>query len=462
MRKLFIISVSILTILLAIFVILPLFSGMIAENKLKQVVSEIATFSDIDVKVTEYHRHWFTSDASIVIDLSSETTVPLQNVQLAKLTRSIKLQQITLIAHIMHGPVIITQNNFKLALAMIDANLVLNEEQSSLLQRVKNAPSLVSIHMGISILGKSTVHIHSPQFSYQDEARVVKWQELDMLLELSPTLQKIKRTIAIPDLELTAPHFNLQLIGFNTIYRGEKYVDGLWIGDTSFLIQHFSMKIGKALDVIIDKFQISSSFKVANGYVSGSTDIALQNASVNGKSFTNNSLVWSIDKFKVNVLAQIEHEIHTLEQFNIMPSMPEFTKLLSLLGDLLNNGATIIVDKVNLHTPWGELYANGKALFPARPKEEKTNEFFISNFQEELNLQMQKKLSVVVVQTLFWYLDHGRKGNIDNYQNQAQLLLSELVKSQAIISENDFYSLHLTYKNQQLLLNDKPFSITQN
>src|SRR3989304_4451476 len=125
----------VLVALAAIFLLLPMLMGLIAENKCKQIADIINTTTPFNVKITDYQRGWFSADATAQISLNkSDTPNPLH--------------QLTITANIIHGPVLIDWARFQFVQAMVNPNINLNSAQKKL---VNIAATLAIDNLNIKI-----------------------------------------------------------------------------------------------------------------------------------------------------------------------------------------------------------------------------------------------------------------------------------------------------------------------
>ncbi len=459
MQKYLKIFLSILIAAIILTLLLPYAMGIATQIKFSRVLNEISAFSDLDIQVTSYHRHWFDSDATLTVDLNPQSTVPLEAAQLQKFLEKSQLQKVNLSAHILHGPVIFTNNKIKIAQAIIQASVLLNDEQNKLLQRALSAPPIITMNMNIKVNGRSAIDIDIPSFYYKNHDRNIKWQDMHLGLELSSSLHKISRVIDIPEMLLEAPNFNLYINSLHTSYKGKKETDNLWIGDNSFSLKSFKFSVASIISASMDNCETQSSFREQKGLISGDTTMSIDNFVINENKFTQSKLDWNINNFNMLILSKLKQEISNLDPAQIANQpIKQASHFLSLIQQLLSNNASIEVSKFEINTPWGEANAHGKITFPPILVKTESELDFVKNMEEELDLKLDKKLALNLVQNFLEYFSPARKKI--NYHDQAIVLLNNLKNAKTIIPDNNSYKLHLIYKDKKLMLNGIPFSLS--
>jgi uncharacterized protein YdgA (DUF945 family) len=433
--------------------------GFVSEYKFQDVINEISAFSNTDIEVTSYNKHWFSSDALVTIDLGAEKTVPLEPARLQKFFAESKLQKINIRAHILHGPFIYYQNKINIAQAIIDASVMLNDEQNKLLQRTLSSPPIISMQMMIKINGRSIIDINVPPYVYESANRHIKWQNIYFGMEFSSSLHKIKRTIDIPEIQLEAPNFKLYLNSLKATYSGEKEADNLWLGDSAFSLKSFHFEITKVISGGTENFTTTSSFKEQKGLISGDTEINIDKLTVDDKNFTDNKIAWAISNFNMVSLAKLKQEISSLdsEEFALAP-MKQASHFLDLLRELLSNNATIEIKQFDITTPWGKADVHGKAVFPPVAAKTESELDFLTNMQQEFDLRLEKKLALSLAKNFLKYFTPAHKN--EDYNKQAMILLNNLEETKTIVSDDGNYKMHIEYKDKKLMLNNIPFSLS--
>lgn len=463
MRKTFKLGGIILLILIAISLALPFFMGTITEHKFKQVINEVATFSNLNIKVINYQKRWLDANATITIDLTPENTLQLQQLPLSELVKNLQTQKFTFTVHIEHGPFVWFNGKLQFAQSIMDSSIVLNDIQNTLLMRDSSSPPLITMQMLIKLTGKSIILIKCPPWNYQHNQHSLKWQGIELQLELSPTLKKIVRKINLPEFEIASPSFDLHIINLHAVYQGRKLSENLWIGNDNLSVQTLAIKPAPN-SIIVNNLTVQSTTNEKNGEIYGSTAINIDDITYNTIKYYKNSLTWSYSNLNAAILAKLNHQLKSLSNNatqSRIEALKEMSQVVGLLEELLNNGATVKIDQLIINSPWGRFAITGQITFLTRPAYVSSPLDLINYISEDLYIQFDKPLLTYILQQPVANNAINKFKLADTSAQGIQQFVDLVEKTGLLVVKNNSYTMHISYKNGEILINNKPLTSFQ-
>jgi len=429
--------------IVAIFLLLPLFLGFLAEKKCKQIIGVINTTTPFSVKVISYQRGWFTANAITQISLE-KLELPNQ-----------KLQQLNISAHIKHGPIIIDWTRFQFAQSVIKAEINFNEEQSHWLKKSFATEAIANIKIKFRLNGSTAITLDSHPFSYQDQDTNVHWKGLTIRSNFSPLCNKAKSDLDFSGLEIVNNNLSLHLGKINSSYRGNKTKAGLWIGERTLQIDSFSTKNKNDHLIAFDGINIHN---IITGDPKNSANIAtsitFNNATINNGTYNQNKLDFEVNKLSQDLLTKLQQQIFS----NKIISSPASFGFDTLIA-ILNNGSEIKIKEISTNTSWGKLLASITIAFANQPNSIGILAT-IANSNVSANIKAEKMLALHLLEKFYQIKPSTNEPN--NPEKQAENLLNDWLKSGKLMSSNtdNFLHLILEYKNNQLSINNKALVLT--
>ena len=433
----------ILVALAAIFLLLPMLMGLIAENKCKQIADIINTTTPFNVKITDYQRGWFSADATAQISLN-------------KLDAPNQLHQLTITANIIHGPVLIDWARFQFVQAMVNANINLNSAQNNLLKRSLDAGPIATTKIKFRLSGNTVFTLESPPLAYQDQDSNFHWQGLKIKTDLSPLYNQIQSKIDFSGIDMGKKDYNFHLGKMTTTYQGNKTSDGLWIGERNLQLDSFATKNDNNRIISLGGLNLHSLMTSdQKNSVNIAATLAIDNLNINSATYSQNKLDFEINKLEQSTLAKLQQQL--ISNKNIFSPQTNIT--VDAILAVLNNGSEINVKQFNTDTPWGKLLTIVKITFANQPN----NSGFLAtviNSAINANISAEKGLALHLLEKFYQVIPSGNQAN--NPAKQAEVLLNGWQQSGKITtSELDNY-LHMVvdYKNSQFSINNKYLTLT--
>ena len=436
-----------LIVIVAIGLLLPYFMGVLAQKKCQELAGTFANLARVEITVTDYKRHWFDSNATFMLKLRQPLV--LNGMGLDKANS--ELQQLTVNAHILHGPVVISPRSIKLAQAVVEAEVVLTREQNALLQRENDALPLANISLGINLDGSSSLRIKGAPLTFKVEKVGLNLQGLNIQVAFSAFLNKIKSTIDLPSFDFSHEDSLLHVEGLTVNYVGAKNNLDLWVGQRQVALKSLSVKSGSNDNLALAGFMLTTNVTEEQRLVTAQTTISLDSLNFNNMSYTQNTIDWEANNLDVAMLAKLQHEIRKLSDMSD-PSLQQGMSIVKYLGLLLSKGVTLNIKQVASHTPWGEFMAAGQ--IDAAKNNDEDFLAVLTNLRGEFNLQVEQALAQYL---LAKYYESDVKDVPVSPEEQAKNTLNEWLKSGTILLEGTAYKTKVKY-DKRLLINDKPIS----
>lgn len=470
-------------ILIAAFVFsLPFLMGMLAENKFTQVIETIAGFSNAEIKITNYQRHWFDSDATITVTMHPRTAASLYNQaspsdfsELQQIIENSQINQFSIKAHILHGPIIFTDNKIRFAQAIINSDINLTPEQNALFNLPTPNTAIASFQTVIRLDGSSVLTVNVIPFTYQEKttASIITSKDISLQMRFSATMNKMDSNFYLQNFNAKSDTTVLNINELKSEYNATKTITNLWVGEKNTSLTSFSLN-SPDVNLLLENLNLNSSSKEDKGLISSATTVAMNNLMINGEKYGPNNFAWTLNKLNAAVLSKIKQQARLLRTQK--PVLLQSGKLLNLFLQLINNGAEIDISKFEINTPNGKIDLKAHVVFANQPNN--NIQSTLSSMNLDLELIAGQKIATNLAEKIYSVISNKPLPLTDTQQktpsavvpevssttvvsapvdtnNQADQLLANLVTSGVFISESDNFKLHLTYTNGNLLINGK-------
>lgn len=449
MRKLLYIFVTIIVVV-AMGLFLPYFMGVLAQKKCQELTSTFANLARVEITVIDYRRHWFDSDATFAVKLRKPAFTT--GIDLDKIDD--RMQQWTVTAHILHGPIVISPARIKLAQAVIEAAVILSKEQSALLQREGTTAPLAKVSLGINLDGSSVLRVNGTPIIYKGEKVDFNLQGINIQVAFSTFLNRIKSTVELPGLDVTEGNAVLHVDGLVVNYAGIKNAFDLWVGQRQATLKSLVIKDGANSSLEIAGLTLNTSVVEEQRLAVARSTMMLDSLNFNGMHYTQNALVLEAADLDVATLAKLQGEVRKLSAMS-EPSLQQGFSIVKYFGLLLNGGAALTIKQATTHTPWGEFSAFGQIV----SMKANVTDFFalLDNMRGELNLRIEPPLARYLL-TRYYERDAGETA--ESAAEQVKKQLNDWLQSGMLTIDGTAYKIKFKY-DKKLWVNDQLVSITQ-
>ncbi|MCL5261421.1 MAG: YdgA family protein [Gammaproteobacteria bacterium] len=453
MRKWLYSFISLAIILLVIGVFLPYFNGKFVENKFRNLVTAANNFSWVNIKIVNYDRHWFSADASLQVTPKVLKDSPLQYLH------NPQINQLMLVSHIAHGPIIMDAKHFKLAQATINTIAELDAEQNTLLKRSATAGPVANIDVTVGLGGTSHLEASSKPLAYQDAENNINWQGLNLTAKISAAVDNISSDIELPGLDITTKNFQFKIAAFKSETESVKSAAGLWVDQSDLTLKNFAVKT-QTQDIAVENVAAQLVATDKKNILDRTTTITADKFTINGETYSNNTISWS----EKNVNQVLLHELQgQLQQIMLTehPTLQQLATAFDKLTSIISKGVEFDVKQFDTNTPWGKFSATLKATFDPTTNQNPGILTLLLNSEIALDIKLDQKLILHIIEIFYNSTKQSTQTPAD-IQNSAVQLLADWQKTGKVIVDGKSYLVYIDvdYKNRQLLLNEKPIFLS--
>lgn len=502
MRKLITILLSVV-IVCVLIASAPLLLGLYTKDKLLDTISEINRNQSIHVTLKEYHRQWFSSSATLYIDILDQRL--LRGYQTVFAQDEPKTVTLALEAHVTHGPIFVRHDRAhtfypSVGWAYLYGKLAAVDSTSS--ASSQHLPMLAKLGIKFRFSGHSQLVLHTLPNQYtQDGVRIAmqasdgKWQANHTLDHIQGEQTSQQITIQSGKLQLIfADKTHLKLDQQQTQY-------GFWVGSFDLQFPTLTLKSAVSPALIMQKFDMAHRAHVEKGLLDTQTKLNIDSIT-DGHAASIGPLRMQVDVQHVDaaILAQMATVSQKLnaawlakrtmtpsnssEEANTAAMMQKRMqvvalqqKMLSLLPSLLAQGATFNLTQLGLTTPQGEIEASATIALPKQTDNQHPRLMpLLSQANAKLTLAIPKPL----MQTIASYVTAAQMQSLAQQSQSAQSspvlpgaelvarsqqiateLLARLVEQGVLVDSAKQYAFVLDYQQGTLQLNQKPMTLIE-
>ena len=270
MKKLFTSLFVILIILVAIILSIPYFVGIYAQSTYEKIIATANSFSNTPITITNYHRGWFNSTATLQINTQNLYRSKLIKDQVKKLNDKYvnvnipKINYIIIQQNIKNGPVIFDNGKLKFALAIIHGSLQFKMQQGQECQFLKGLEPLFSqtsiINLNGSMSGESTIK----PYNYQDNK--IKFNSAGLSAQTTATadLKNITEKSVMPSISFSTldKKVSFQIGAINSSFSKTRHLGNMWLGKANFSIKKINLQFMMKPFLSADNIQFNSQANV--------------------------------------------------------------------------------------------------------------------------------------------------------------------------------------------------------
>jgi uncharacterized protein YdgA (DUF945 family) len=342
--------------------------GVITERTLKKNLAIVNQSNGLVVRVTQYERHWFTSNAILDWNLH----IPARNVKDAngQITAiPAKDYEIRMPLSISHGPVIFADSTVKFGLGYAKTDLDLPKEYTEELDKQYTADSVkprINTSIFVNYLNNCRLLVNVPPFKLVTKQGNSEFEWLGMLsdISISSKMSHVDGSVTVDGVNLTKEDMKAALGKTTSDYDLHRTEMGLFLGDAnlsfpSFLITKKDQKIFE-----IEQFDVHSNSDVSQGLFSSDFKSMLDKVYANGKVYGPGVVELSIKNLDAQILAKINEQITNIQQGSDNQRQQTLLNLIPELPKLVSKGAELVIPKLSMVMPEGPINGNLSIVFP--------------------------------------------------------------------------------------------------
>lgn len=454
-KRLILSIVTALTLLIVLVLLLPWALGYLIQSHYHQMLAAIAKSGSVELRLVDYQRGWFSSKAVIEAKPTSAALLHLSEWSKSTVTPSI----IFLITQdISHGPLLKVKaldgtTHWLIGRALID---------TAAANKLGAIQSITLIRLNGSLLSSIT----APELHYLDlqSKLALRIKRLVLSLNVSSNFKKVKLHLNLPQLSLQTADFLQTINGLSAQYDLSATSSGLFLGKKLTVIDRVDWQTpdnqGKAE---AKGLFIETNSLEKNGKVSYEINTVISHVKVNDTDYGSQEIKVSVNHIDAATLLKLSALLNNLRNSKKPPQ--QWSQYQILMTQLAHNGLDVNIKKIFFNTAWGRPQLTGRLYWLPSTTEEAAEQSLLNNLQANLHLQLpayflntvlQYALRNKEIQQVFGLSEAGMSSS--NIPLYVQQLLNKWVHNGWLIPVKDVYRVDLVYENQQLLINEKPYS----
>ncbi len=380
MKKWLIAIIIVLIIIIGLILVLPFAMGFAIQHKYTKILDALSASGEIKLKIMEYHRGWFHSDAKVQLTVTDPGFIKMNN-WLTGEEKGAPLQFI-ITEQITHGPFLfLTDSTGKKRILLGEAFIKSQIREANLLA---NSDTLVKLTGAL----ENTTDI--PNIAYKNPLKGVGYilKGLNFRAQISSNLDKVVGEGSVAEVNITNPEYQQHTQGLSVRYNLKKDGDNLYLGERETRINSTTWKDADDKQrIVMNGLTVKSTSAEQNSKANYLIDIALNNISFDHTQYGPNYLTLAIKNVDVPFLLALQSELQSQENTEGY-SASDLIKYNELIVMLLNKGMDIELQKLDIATPWGRAAAKAHAIFASQPNMSTNPMVLLSHMNLSLNLHL--------------------------------------------------------------------------
>ncbi len=481
MRK-FIAAVVVLFLL--IVVAMPYYTGIRAEEQIRDLVGTYSKIPGIKLQITDYKRGWYRSHVKLELQYLQDVNVANSKVDLSQF-------KLTLDEWVRHGPFFFDNGMPKVALAQMYGAFELSPMQQKIYNQVfanvDPKPQLTN-NVIFAFNGDVELRLNLPPFVLdQQPLGKLEWKGLNSRWMIKHDLSNIKGDMNIDGLKVSSPFMNLDLQNLGLSYKEQSSNDANWTGKGDLHLDKLQVTRGMVTLFSIDDFDATSQNDVKDDILGGQMTIQVKKLFADGQSYGPGKLNTTVSQLDAKALAELQQ---MAEQFSNLPSQAQAImngKMMMQLVAVLSKGATLNLKQLHITLPQGDLSASGTLGLPAISSDKQANPMaLIQQIQAKVLINLPAELAQLILQKnnlRQLYQQQRLKKMMVQQQGQqasdpqavtvpkllskdevlkqantlAQTQIQNWVKQGYLEPQDKNYKLTIVFKDGKFTINDKPY-----
>lgn len=458
------ILLSLVVLLLIAYTIM----GFIVKNTLNQNINSIPQNSIVGVKLNDYQRGWFSSQAVLSIKMNIPAQESKDEHGVAKMQPPVNFE-LNYPLIIKHGPVICSDSGIHLGIGYVTT-----QPQSH-------------YYVVVNFFNETWARYAFPSFTFKGGSGAdfaeFSWQGLSATLGTSASLNNILGDWNLYGLNGSANNAAFQLGKVSDEFNLTHARDGLWLGKNHFSLLSASMSQANQKLFDLQGVELGSSSGVTEGLFNVDFSLSMDKLFVDNKTYGPGSLQLAIRNLDADAMASINQRAWTAMQNN-QNSVLLIPELLSNVPKLLSKGSELEFSAA-VGLPEGKTTATFKLTLP------KTDISDPAQLLQKANGTGQVKAPISVVKELITaLLKNNNKQQErttptsqqpttatslpaistvtsaptnpdDEIQKQADKVLQNLLEKGYIKVDGNSYFVDLKIENQKIFMNGQLFDINK-
>lgn len=358
---------SIIVVIAIVVVFLPPLIGL-ALQKWIDVGRFIPGMQKSFIRVADYKRGWFSSDATSVIKISDTN---LRNI-LLELGASVQdlpdSVELVIVQHIQHGP-IFYRHSFPnlLGFAAIDHKLVIPQNEQAFFAKLNITDSILrSSQTVLGFTGKfnTTFEIKNYNMVVPNAALEARFEVIKANISQWLFSDRLKGKIVFDNFYLKSDASSVVLPRAAIRFDLHKDRNGLWVGSHKLSLSQIIFRDAVNGSYEADDVDTTGDVSELSDLLTAKKDVVVKNVQYKDQVFGPFLLQVSADRLNAEAIANLIAAYKDIREHGELYESQLRQKMFFILPNVVSPGASIRIDKLQVNTPDGLLQLQAKLAWP--------------------------------------------------------------------------------------------------
>lgn len=454
--------------------------GFLTERTIKRNIQVINQTNGLFADIKHYNRGWFTSDAQVAWRLHVPERL-VKDDQGNTQTIAPQDYQMDMPIKICHGPFIFCNKTVRFGVGFAKTAFPFPDQYIQQFDEQFTKES-IKPHLDLTIFVnyflRSAVELSIPEFKLiSKDGGTFTWKGMLSDLNMSSDKDQVDGDIVINGMTFSKEDTLAVLEKVTTEYDLHQTSSGLYLGDASFSLPSFEVRVKKEIFASIKNLTMSSNSDIEDNLFKTHFNLGLKTVVANKKTYGPGELEVTLRNLDAEVLAKINQQANTMQNGTEAERQQAMMAMLPELPKLFSKGAELEISKLTFKIPEGSIDGN---LLLTLPKGDNANPFeLVQKAQGHAKLKMPVVLlKQLVIQSVLQQMakqPEMQQALVQQLQstgpaaNQAPLTDAQLASMQAdrqimameqnglIILSGTDYVIEVNLDQGQFSVNGKPF-----
>lgn len=502
MRKWLLLGLLVVLIVLAV----PYGTGYVMQKQFVSLLKNIPTVDDqVTITLLDYQRGWFHSTAKVNVQISPDVSTDTSSQSSSSFNFIVE-------ENVSHGPLVFDTDanggrRLVFALAVLNRTVSLAPQSQAALQEkfTGDVPSMKArsvVKFGGDILTSLSYPGFTLRFKDTDARFVVGEMRGDM--QITNKQKTVGADLTLSNVNLLTPMTKFDLNKIDLNFKKTRDVSGLWVGNTSLKISKIMSNFKKQPDmsmpgISINEVSLSSKNRVDDDLYFSTNKGSVRKVLVGDISYGPGRYTIFLKNINATASSEFLEKIKAFNPSELTEQQRQYQRMsiLSSVPTLFAQGAGVFVQDLHLTTLDGSIDVKGKFLVPQNSQDivikpalstfiqnafadvvfkfpvvlaRKTlNQFYVQFYHDQ---QVAQKTLLAAKQQLEAQqqlagassLATADTGLVNKSQEELSALAVKATEDQLrrwfdaglLKQDGDSASVKVVYKDQELLINDKP------
>lgn len=341
----------------------PWVTGIYLQRHYASLLTRVNN-ANVTLAVPYYHRHWFSSDATLIVKLTNSEL--LNQMRYAGLRVDDVPTELMFTQHIVHGPLLYQLVSGQLfGLARIDNQLIVTPSIKQFMKKINLSLSTRLITMHRDVIGltghiNSYIKFNSFQFDYPNTNIHIGSNQTEAHFWIDPIKNRVVGDMTLDQLNVNDTSSEILVPNMTLHFDLSHHATPLWLGEINLSISAIQWTERDGLFFSIKGVDFSGTSAEKNGLLSGTRSFRIEKVDLPHQSLGPFELAASIDKININGLAALIDAYRDIMRRGELYKSQLQRKMYALFPGLINPETRFVLDKFAIDTPNGQLAMNGE------------------------------------------------------------------------------------------------------